>query len=207
MDFLTGLANTTEEKMENNLSPASVSVPAPEKILLRWSHKIKMLFNPVLWGNFLAGFGAPALCLGIAMSFPAGIAKGFLFSGVLLGFFFIVWVITGVVIDLAGGFSAHFVITDKGVYFSSGKGAKGAANAATLIGALAGSASTAGAGLLAKAEQETAIAWKDVKKVKVRKGMRYIFIREGFGNKPIGLYCNKENFEPVLSLVQSKFKG
>lgn len=193
--------------MDHTAKPASAAAPEAEKVLLRWDHNIKMLFNPVLWGNFLAGFGIPALILGIAMSFPAGAARGFLFSGALLAFFFVIWVLTGIVMDLAGGFSASFVITDRGIYFTSGKGSKTAANTATLMGVLAGSASTTGAGLLAKSEQNVAIEWKSLKKVKVRKGMRYIFVREGFGKKPIGLYCNKENFEQVLALVQSKFKG
>lgn len=192
--------------MDHHPKLASADTAENEKILFKWDHKIKMLFNPVLWGNFLAGFGIPALILGIAMSFPAGVAKGFLFSGILVAFFFVIWVLTGIVMDLAGGFSASFVITDRGIYFTSGKGSKAAANTATIMGVLAGSASTAGAGLLAKSEQDGAIEWKNLKKVKVRKGMRYIFVREGFGNKPIGLYCNKENFEPVLALVQSKFK-
>jgi hypothetical protein len=196
-----------EIKMDNNQNSKPAVAFENEAILFQWDHKIKMLFNPVLWGGFLAGFGIPALLLGIGMSFPAGVVQGFLFSGILLAFFFVIWVITGIVMDLAGGFSAHFLITDKGVYFASGKGSRGVANAATVLGALAGSASTTGAGLLARSEQDGAIEWKDVKKVKVRRGMRYIFIREGFGNKPIGLYCNKENFEPILALVQSKFKG
>ncbi len=175
-----------------------------ETILFQWDHQIKMLFNPVLWGNFLVGFGTPALLLGTAMSFPAGPAKGFLFSGILLAFFFVIWVITGIVMDLAGGFGAHFAITDQAIYFASGKGSKAAANVATVAGALAGSLSAAGAGLLARSEQDAYVEWAKVKKVKVRKGMRYIFIREGFGNKPIGLYCNKDNFEKILALVRSK---
>jgi hypothetical protein len=191
---------------KNQKSEASATIEK-EEVLFKWDHQIKMLFNPVLWGNFLAGFGIPALILGVAMSFPAGVAKGFLFSGALVAFFFVIWVLTGIIMDLAGGFSASFVITDRGIYFTSGKGSKAAANTATLIGVLAGSASTTGAGLLAKSEQDGAIEWKNLKKVKVRKGMRYIFVREGFGNKPIGLYCNKDNFEPILALIQSKFKG
>ncbi|MFH0984356.1 MAG: hypothetical protein V1882_02345 [Candidatus Omnitrophota bacterium] len=192
--------------MEHHSKLTPVVDSKNEEVLFQWDHRIKMLFNPVLWGNFLAGFGIPALILGIAMSFPAGVARGFLFSGVLLAFFFVIWVLTGIVMDLAGGFSARFAITDRGIYFTSGKGSKAVANTATLVGVLAGSAVTTGAGLLAKSEQDGAIEWKNLKKVKVRKGMRYIFVREGFGNKPIGLYCNKENFEPVLALIQSKLK-
>jgi hypothetical protein len=125
----------------------------------------------------------------------------------IIAFFAVIWVITGIVIDIGGGFSASFVITSRGIYFTSGPGSKKAADIATLIGAFAGSAGAAGAGLLARAEQDNAVEWEKIKKVKVRKGIRYIFVRGSFGHKPIGLYCNKENFEPVLALIQSKFKG
>jgi hypothetical protein len=188
-----------ERKMDQNPKSTPAAAAESEMILFKWSHQIKMLFNPVLWGNFVACFGIPAILLGIGFSFTGNYKASFFLAAGLIAFFAVIWFLTGIVIDLAGGFLTSFVITDRGIYFSSGKGAKAAANVATVIGVLAGSASTAGAGFLARSEQ-------DVKKVKVRKGMRYIFIREGFGHKPIGLYCTKENFEPILALVQSKFK-
>ena len=197
----------TERKMDNVAKPAPAAAPEAEKVLLKWDHNIKMLFNPVLWGSFWACFGIPAILLGIGFSFTGNMKVAVLLPAGLIAFFAVIWFITGIVIDLGGGFSASFVITSRGIYFSSGPGAKKAADIATVIGALAGSVSGAGAGLLARAEQDNAISWGKIKKVKVRKGMRYIFVRGGFGNKPIGLYCNQENFEQVLALVQSKFKG
>ena len=192
------------------MDPHSNSVPASsenEKVLFKWDHQIKMLFNPVLWGNFVACFVIPAILLGIGFSFTGNYKASVLLAAGLIAFFAVIWFLTGVVIDLGGGFAASFVITSRGIYFTSGPGAKKAADMATLIGALAGSASTAGAGFLARAEQDASVEWGKIKKVKVRKGLRYIFVRGGFGNKPIGLYCNKENFEPVLGLVRSKFQG
>jgi len=45
--------------MDNNPKSASTALE-DEKILFKWDPQIRMLFNPVLWGNFLAGFGIPA---------------------------------------------------------------------------------------------------------------------------------------------------
>ena len=193
--------------MDNNPKPTSAAAPEKEEVLFKWDHRIKMLFNPVLWGNFVACFGIPAILLGGGFSFTGHLQGAALLAAGLIAFFAVIWFITGIVIDIGGGFAASFVITNRGIYFSSGPGSKKAADIATLIGVLAGSASTAGAGFLARAEQDTDVEWEKIKKVKVRKGMRYIYVRGSFGNKPIGLYCNKENFEPVLALIQSKFKG
>jgi hypothetical protein len=192
--------------MDNNFKPAPAAAPEKEEVLFHWDHKIKMLFNPVLWGSFVACFGIPAILLGIGFSFTGNMKAAVLLPAGLIVFFAVMWFLAGIVIDLGGGFAASFVITSRGIYFSSGSGAKKAADMATVIGALAGSASATGAGMLARAEQNTSVEWEKIKKVKVRKGMRYIFIREGFGNKPIGLYCNKGNFEQVLAYVQSKGK-
>ena len=191
-----------------DLNPKFPSALAVENeiILFKWSRQIKMLFNPILWGTFVVCFGIPAILLGIGFSFTGNYKTSVFFALGLIAFFAVIWILTGIVIDLAGGFSTSFVITNRGIYFSSGKGANTAANVASVIGVFAGSASIAGAGFLARSEQDRAIQWKDVKKVKVRKGMRYIFVREGFGHKPIGLYCTKENFEPVLALIKSEFK-
>ncbi|MEI7751415.1 MAG: hypothetical protein WCJ71_04905 [Candidatus Omnitrophota bacterium] len=192
--------------MDNNPKSASAAAPEKEEVLFKWDYQIKMLFNPVLWGNFVVCFGIPAILLGIGFSFTGQVKGAAFLAAGLIVFFAVIWFITGIVIDIGGGFAASFVITSRGIYFTSGPGSKKAADIATVIGLLAGSASGTGAGLLARAEQDNAVAWEKIKKVKVRKGMRYIFVRGGFGNKPIGLYCNKENFDQILALVQSKFK-
>ena len=193
--------------MDHTSKPTPALTPEKEEVLFKWDHQIKMLFNPVLWGNFVACFGIPITLLGLFLKFVGKVHPIFLPMVGILAFFAVIWFITGIVIDIGGGFAASFVITSRGIYFTSGPGSKKAADIATVIGLLAGSASGTGAGLLARAEQDNAVEWEKIKKVKVRKGMRYIFVRGSFGNKPIGLYCNKENFDQVLALVQSKFKG
>lgn len=178
-----------------------------EKILFQWNYRIKMLFNPILWKNFVLVFGLPIFLLGVAFMMTGKVMASLFFMGGAFVFFALVWGIAGVVIDLAGGFHASFLITSNGIAFTSGKSEKTVADSVAVIGALAGSASAAGAGLLAKSEQDAFIGWDEIRKVKVRKGMRYILIRKGFGSKPIGLYCTAENFSGILELVKTKCTG
>ncbi len=191
--------------MDINTNLAVTSVK--EEVLFKWDHKIKMLFNPVLWGSFLACFGIPAILLGIGFSFTGDLKVAVLFPAVLVAFFAVIWFIVGIVIDIGGGFSASFVITTRGIYFSSGPQAKKAADMAALIGALAGSAATAGVGMLARAEQDTSVEWGKIRKVKIRAAMHYIYVRGSFGNKPIGIYCMPDNFQKVLDMVRAKCPG
>ena len=123
--------------------------------------------------------------------------------GGLFVFFAVIWAAVGAVFDIAGGFHASYTITSKGIYFSSGKTEKDIADAVTVLGILSGSAGRTGAGLLARSEQDAFIGWSEVRKVKIREGKCYIFVRKGFGSKPIGLYCTEENFRPVLQAIRS----
>ncbi|HWR59380.1 MAG TPA: hypothetical protein VN328_10880 [Thermodesulfovibrionales bacterium] len=175
-----------------------------EQSLIAWDNRIRILSNPILWGNFLLVFGLPIFLLSLLLIFPAGIKTTLLFMGGIFIFFAVIWAIVGFFIDLAEGFHASYQLTSKGIYFSSGRTAKKAAKAVTVIGVLSRSASVAGAGLLARSEQDQFIGWNEIRKVKVRKGSRYIFVRKGFGSKPVGLYCTEENFEEVLKLIQTR---
>lgn len=189
----------------NQKDPKAAS--GSEENLFQWNYQIKMLFNPTLWKTFFVIFGIPIALLGLVLKFIAKIHPVLLPMAGIFVFFFVIWVITGIMMDLMGGFLASYRLTSKGIYFTSGKNEKNIADAVTVIGALTGKPGMAGAGLLARAEQSNFIDWAKVKKVKVRAGSRYIFIREGFGCKPVGLYCTKENFHQVLDIVRSHCQG
>ena len=193
--------------MEKNQNSETSATLEKEEILFKWDHNIKMLFNATLWKTFFMIFGIPITLIGLFLKFVGKVHPVLLPMAGIFAFFFVIWIIAGIMIDLMGGFYAKYVITSKGIYFASGKKERAIADAATVVGVLAGSLGATGAGMLARSEQDAFVEWTKVKKVKVNAGSRYVFIREGFGNKPIGLYCNKENFEQVRALVQSKFKG
>jgi hypothetical protein len=177
---------------------------AKEEMFSAWTYPIKMLSSSRLWKTFLLVFGIPAAVLGVFLMFIAGVTAGLLaFAGGVV-FFALVWSIVGVVVDLAGGFEASYVVTNEGVYFKSGKKAQAAANLATVAGALTGLPGVAGAGLLAKSERGAFLAWRNVRKITIDDAGKYIEIRGGFGSKPIGLYCPKDDFQRIRDLVRTK---
>ena len=82
-------------------------------------------------------------------------------------------------------------------------GAKAVAISSLFAGARPGGAGAAGAGLLARSEQNVIIRWEDVRKIKVRPGRRFVLIRGGWADKPIGLYCTPENFAQVMDILRT----
>lgn len=172
----------------------------PEGVLLVWESRIRVLANRNIWTSMLVVLGIPSVLLGVLIAFAAEQVE--LAVYVPLGFMavsFGIFVLVGLAIDLFGGFRATFILTTEGVRSIAGKGAKAAANAAILAGALTGRPGVAGAGFLAKSEQNVFIPWKNVKSAKVRG--RYVLIKGPWGDKPIGLYCTPENFAQVQDIV------
>lgn len=163
-----------------------------EQTLLAWDHRIRMLANSNLWRAFALVFVAPLAVVSGFLAVTAGIRTGSIAFAGGLAVFGGLWLIVGVIVDLMGGFVAHYAITTEGVYFASGKGERAAATAAVVIGTLAGKPGAAGAGLLAQSEQDAFIPWPDVARVKTRG--RYVEVRSRHALKPIGLYCTAETF-------------
>jgi len=176
-----------------------------EQVLLPpWSHRIRMFTSARLWKSFLLVFGIPATLLSLVVAFTSGIENGTIVLFATWGVLAFLWALVGAIIDVTGGFTAAYVVTSEGVRFRLGKGARGAADAATMVGVLAGSTAAAGAGLLARSEQDAFIAWRDVRKVTIRERSRYIQIRAGLGSKPVGIYCTEQNFLPLCALVRAR---
>jgi hypothetical protein len=174
---------------------------AAEETLLAWDHRIRMLANPNLWRAFALVFGAPLMVLGAVLAVTAGWKTGLtaLVGGLVL--FGALWLIVGVIVDLMGGFRAHYAVTTRGLYFASGKGERRAAQAASVIGLLAGKPGAAGAGLLAQSEQDAFIAWPDIARVKTRG--HYVEVRSRHALKPIGFYGAAETLDLLRSALRS----
>ena len=172
---------------------------APERVLITWQARIRVLTNPDVWASILMAFGIPGILLGVLVAMIAKRPEfALLVPAVLVSVLLGIFIVVALIIDLFGGFRVTFLVTTDGVRSVSGKGAKAASTAATAAGLLAANAAVAGAGLLAKSEQDVFIAWKAITKIKVRPGRRFVMIRAGWGDKPIGLYCTPENFPQVL---------
>lgn len=175
----------------------------PEQLLITWETRIRLLTNPSVWASMLLVLGIPSLLLGI---FVAVLAKRPEYALLVplggMSILFGIFIVVALVIDVFGGFKATFFLTTHGVRSVSGKGAKAASTAAIVMGVLAGKPGAVGAGLLATSEQNVFIPWNDITKIKVKTGRRYILVKREWGNKPIGLYCTRENLSQVMDILR-----
>jgi hypothetical protein len=60
------------------------------------------------------------------------------------------------------------------------------------------------AGSQAKSEQNVFILYGEVTKIKLFNRRRYILVKGDWSQKPIGLYCNKNNFADVVQLLRDR---
>ena len=140
---------------------------------------------------------------GVILSIASGPQDGLIvfFGG--FGVFGVLWIITGIIVDLAGGFGANYLITHEGIGFTSGRGTRATVDAVTAVGALTGNIGMLGSGLLARAEQDSFIAWAEISRVKLSESSRYIEVRSKSAIKPIGLYC-AEHFTAMRDLLRAR---
>ena len=181
-------------------------------VLLAWPSRIKMLTNPVLWTSMVMVFGISSCFVGALVSFISKSFWGILLAFALFFGFMALVAMIGVVVDLFGGFRVTFTMTTDGVASVAGKEADAIASAAIIGGLLTGNTQAVGTGMLARAGKNSYIRYRDVKKVKVSSWRRYILVKGGFGEQPIGLSCTPENFERAHAILRehcpkAKFVG
>ncbi len=122
------------------------------------------------------------------------IATGY---GVLI---FIGLIIVTSLLILGNRIRTSFILDDKGVGSKISK-ANSEINKATMgLGALVGSPTTVGAGLLASSREESFFAWSGLHKVTVDRKCRVISIHNSWRALQ-RIYCYPENFEDVLNYV------
>lgn len=170
--------------------------------LLTWNSRIKVLFNPSAWRGVSLAFGVGAVLLAILFSAITQSMAGFYLGAGLFAGFMVIFLIVACFIDLFGGFHARFTLTSLGVHSQSGKGAKAAADAAVLVGALSGNLSAMGAGKLARAEQDVFIPFESITKVRANTKRRSILIKGSWWDKPINLVCDENNFDEVIRILK-----
>ncbi len=184
--------------------PTVAQTGEPEQLWLSWESRVRILLNPSVWLGVLAAFGIStclftALMLAISKS-PWALAIG---AGIFT-FFMVIFLLVGIVVDLFGGFRVSFALTTRGVRSISGKAARGAGDAAFWMGLLAGNAAAMGAGMLAKSEAFVFIPYGEVSKVKLRPGRKYILVKGGTLQKPIGLYCTAQNYPQAEAILRQQ---
>jgi hypothetical protein len=166
----------------------------------------------------------PVVTSSIAMKqMVIALGAGILFLAIILGIvdfnamlsitpvllvLFLVLVVIGIIVAAAlqavtkGGPVATFAVIKKGIGYRAGPVSQ-AINLATLGGAaVTGSLSAAGGSLINVSREMDFIAWKDMRSVTARTSDRSIVVYWKELISPVAVYCTKENFEPVISMVR-----
>jgi hypothetical protein len=172
-----------------------------EEVLLEWQYRLPFLHVSLL-KKVLMAFGIPILVAGVILAMLIGVVNGLVIMLIVAGIFLIGVLVAALV--YRNGFHFIFRLTADGIWSHMGKREERIANATTAGGILAGSPGATGAGLLAKAEQNVFIPWKDVRKLKVIEKDCFIKVGRSFGYKPIGIYCSPENFNLALAIIRNR---
>ena len=178
-----------------------------EQLKLTWDNRIRLLLNAEFWSAILMALGIACGLMTTLMFFISKSIQALLVGAGIFAFILILTVLVAVIIDLFGGFYIRYAITSTGVRSIMGEGAKLAADAAFWTGVLSGSLGAMSGGLLAKSEQKVFITFQDVTDVKLSPKRRYIRVKGGFLQKPIGLYCLPENYTEAETILRQQCHG
>jgi hypothetical protein len=194
-----------EEPMSNPVGAVPEGPGSPEVVHHAWEARVRVLANPAAWRGVGLSLGGGALALGVLFTAISKSVAGLYLGGGLFAGLMLLFVLIGGVIDLCGGFRVRFLLTSRGVYSLSGKGARAAANTALVGGLLTGNLAGMGAGALARAEQTVFIPYGEVTRLKA--GGRHILVKGGWAQKPIRLDCPPEEFPRVLQFLRERCPG
>lgn len=120
-----------------------------------------------------------------------------------LGFVGLIFFFTYVVmiIMFPNGFMSKIKIDDKGISQVS-LSTKKVNRAAIIGGIIAKSPGAVGAGMLAEAGDYREVSWKEMKVARINSNSRYMYFSMGrFGLFPVGFFCPKDKYKPVISIV------
>lgn len=158
--------------------------------------------------------------LGFAIGIPFGVviaviiimARGDIAStdaryalGLIAALFILTFVL--IIIIYGGKYAPGFIVDDTGVVnYTQEKQAKRSRVINGLLialGAMSGSPSAMGAGIIAQSKQVMRLTWKNIRKVNYNPKGYTILIRGGFTEK-IAVFCTPENYAEVERFIRAK---
>lgn len=173
---------------------------------LAWQRKIPLITNPYLVLQCIAlPLLAPLPIALILVAVTGGdweIMTLFLIVGAALA---VLMLIIMLVLQVAtgGGLETEFFIGNGGVAHKAGTTTRVLNRISTIGGSAAlGSAAGSGAGLIAVSQENNVLLWGDVWYIAVYPRVLSVVIRSKWLINPVVLYCTKDNFPLVLSLVK-----
>jgi hypothetical protein len=95
-----------------------------------------------------------------------------------------------------------FYVNPEGAGQAASRGASMVNTTATVGGALLGSLTAAGAGILAKSREDDFIRWDESKAVALDKNKKTVTVTRKSLIFPLRLYCTDENYEQVAGYIR-----
>lgn len=180
-------------------------LPAPS---LTWDADMPLLNNRfflydlgklLFWTGLICGliFGIIAVSTGGWKSLAPMMA---VFGLIMFGFLFLFVLIA--LVFFGNTYPQRYLITSRGVAWESlSRRGKAASRLAVAAGALSGSASTAGAGLLAATSESGLLPWKEVRKIKAYPALGVISVMNSWRvvNR---LYCTPEHYAAAMEWLR-----
>ncbi|HPH34435.1 MAG TPA: zinc ribbon domain-containing protein [Methanoregulaceae archaeon] len=100
------------------------------------------------------------------------------------------------------GMASDYFVNRDGAGQEASKTASKVTTAATVGGALLGSLTAAGAGMIAKSREDDFIRWAESRSVALNRKKKTVTVTRKSLVFPIRLYCTDENYEQVVAFIR-----
>ena len=173
---------------------------------LSWEYDIPLLTNRYMLWDFARLFVVTFVLADVILL----VATGFEYesviplSGLCACIFLALFVLVSVL--LGNHVRSKFILDTDGVGSSTSRRMSKLNTATIVIGALTGSATATGAGLLASVMEQSYFSWWRIKKVTVDRSRRVLSFQNSWRTLQ-RVYCHEDNFETALSYVSEKLPG
>ncbi|MBN2848822.1 MAG: hypothetical protein JXP72_10325 [Coriobacteriia bacterium] len=172
---------------------------------IEWEYRV-----PLLTSRFMLWDFARVILLSVAIMYALVAVTGWFVDGEFVVMPPVVFAVTAGVMAalfavasllLGNRFTMTFSVGPDGVSYESGARERRINRVTAVLGILGGSATTAGAGLLATARETGGWAWAELHEARYFPGQRVISLRNSW-RTVIRLHCTAETYEAVRAVVE-----
>lgn len=178
----------------------------PDAGVIEWTYHVPLLTSRFMLWDFVRVIVVSVLLMYVLVAFMGWLAEGELVllppqvfvivGGVMFMLLAIAALLLGNHVDVT------FAVGPEGVTFASGSRERKWNRAAVVLGMLAGSASTTGAGLLASSREQGGWGWAGIHAARYFPGQRVISLRNTW-RTVLRLHCTAGEYERVRAIVAS----
>lgn len=173
---------------------------------ISWKKQVRLLTNYYMMKDFIIFYLVVVIIFFIFLLAMAGFDAGRIVvlwaacSGALL-----ILLLFASLVVFRNRISIEYDLNPEGIRITLGSRERKISSIAIVVGALAGSPETVGAGLMAKSREVYFAPWKDVSEVTIAPGRKVISLKNGRVSR-IRLFCTEESFSEAEKIVREYAK-